>query len=455
MPRTPRRRCCLNHLGLPKTDKRAQRWLHDARGYLNAREQALATHHGLSAGWQCLVFGFVVIAVFSRSPGLLTHAQFYAEDGAIWFADAYNLGWLHSLALPQAGYLNVMSRLGAGLALLFPLDRAPLVMATLGLLVQCLPVPILLSSRCRNWAPLPTRLLLAAIYVAIPNAREIQIVITNTMWHLALAAVLVGFAASPETWRGRLFDSVLLLVAALSGPFCIVLAPLIWIFWWRRRQRWSLTALAITSIGAFIQTVSVLHDTHRVYGPLGAKLGTFLRMLAGNVFASALIGSHSFSNTPIVLIVLVALAGLGICLYCLRFANLEWKLFLAYCIGLYAASMRHPLLFRDPLIAAVKPAWDVLLNDPSCRYWFFPMLAFTWSAVWCALYGRDRLFRLTGACIFLAMSIGIVHDWTYGSYSDDHFAISVQRMRDAKPGEHVTMPLAPEGWQMELVKKSH
>jgi len=119
-----------------------------------------------------VVFALVVIALFSRSPSLFTHAQFYAEDGTIWFAQAYNLGWLHSLTLPQAGYLNTMPRLAAALALLFPLNWAPLVMATVGLIIQSLPVTILLSSRCRTWAPLPTRMVLAAIYVAIPNARE-------------------------------------------------------------------------------------------------------------------------------------------------------------------------------------------------------------------------------------------------------------------------------------------
>src|SRR5207237_3580821 len=106
-------------------------------------------------------FGLVVIALFSRSPSLLTHAQFYAEDGAVWYAQAYNLGWLHSLTLPQAGYLNTMPRLAAGLALLFPFSWAPLVMATVGLLIQSVPVTILLSSRCRVWAPLPTRMVLA------------------------------------------------------------------------------------------------------------------------------------------------------------------------------------------------------------------------------------------------------------------------------------------------------
>ena len=437
----------MKHLNLPDREKRVQSWFHYARSYLNSKEEALARCDGLSVGWQFVVFGLVLISLFSRLPSLLTHAQFYAEDGTIWFAQAYDGGWLHSLMVPQAGYLNTMPRLGAGLALLFHLQRAPLVMSIVGIVIQSLPVTILLSPRCRNWAPLPTRMLLAAIYVAIPNAREIHIVVTNTMWHLALAAALVGFGSSPRTWRGRLFDAVLVLVAALSGPFCIVLAPIVLLFWWLRRQSWSLALFALMSIGALTQMVVMLHSTHRLQGALGARPEPFLRMLGGNIFACAVIGSHSFATTPMVLIVLAVLGGLSICLYCLRFANLEWKLFLVYCAVLYAASL------RSPLTGSPKPAWDVLVNDPSGRYWFFPMLAFAWSAVWCALYGRDRLFKIAGTCIFLSMSLGIVRDWKYGAYPDEHFAESVQRMRDAKPGDHVIMPIVPEGSQMELVKK--
>jgi hypothetical protein len=81
------------------------------------------------------------------------------------------------------------------------------------------------------------------------------------------------------------------------------------------------------------------------------------------------------------------------------------------------------------------------------------MLMFLWSAVWCALYGKDRLFRFAGACIFLTMSIGIVRDWKYADYPNKHFPESVRRIRAAKQGDHVIVPIPPEGWQMELVKK--
>ena len=67
-------------------DRMLHKWFYDARFRLNGWEAALARRDGLSTPWQWAVFGLVVVALFSRSPTLLTHAQFYAEDGAIWSA---------------------------------------------------------------------------------------------------------------------------------------------------------------------------------------------------------------------------------------------------------------------------------------------------------------------------------------------------------------------------------
>jgi hypothetical protein len=429
-----------------------QRRLCDLRSYLRSKEEALDRYEGLPVVWQFLVFGLVMVALFSRCPSMFTHAQLYAEDGAVWYAQAYNNGWLHSLIVPQAGYLQTLPRLGAGLALLFPLRYAPLVMAITGMLIQSLPATILLSARCRNWAPLTTRVLLAAIYIGVPNSREVHIVLTNTQWHLALAEALLAFASTPRSWSGRLFDVVIFLVGGFSGPFCIVLAPLVLVFWWVRRQRWSLVIFAVMSVGVFTQIVLLTHTTARIQGALGAKLETFLRMVGGNIVASAMFGGHSFAvMVPTTLLVLTALGGLSVYLYCFGIAHLELKLFLVYCAALLAASLHNPLVTVG---RAEEPLWDSLVRIPSCRYWYFPTLAFMWGAVWCALYGRARLFKLAGTCIVLLMSIGIGGDWVYRRYPDKKFPVYVQQMQNAKPGAHVIIPIVPTGWHMDLVKKS-
>jgi len=421
----------------------------EAIGLKQSWRQALASRDGLNAGGQILVFCLVMIAVFNRCPSRLTHAQFYAEDGTFWFAQAYNDGWLHSLTLPDGGYLNTLQRLGTGLALLVPLQWAPFVMVFLGMCIQALPVTILLSPRSRDWGPLPLRLLFAAVYVAIPNSREIHVVLTNSQWHLALAEVLLAFAASPLSWRGRLFDGSLFLLAGFCGPFGIALAPLVLLFWWLRRRPWSLVIFCLLSVGAVTQIVVLLHSVHRTHNPLGPSLGALVRIVGANIVAGALFGSHAFSTkAPMIAIVAAALVGLSIIFYRLRFANLEWKLLVLYCTVLLAASL------RSPLIPGTKPLWDLLVIEVASRYWLFPMLVFLWSAVWCALYARDRVAKVAGTGLCFAMLIGVASDWRYGKFADDNFAASVRRVRDAKPGEHVIVPIPPQGWSMDLVKKA-
>jgi hypothetical protein len=412
-------------------------------------EVKLAGYDGLNPKWQLLVFAVVVLAIFSRSPGLFTHAQFFAEDGKIWFADAYNSGAIHSLEKPQVGYFSVVERLGAAASLLVPLKFSPLVMALIGTLVQWLPIAILLSTRCRRLAPLTTRIVFAAVYLEIPNAGEIHVVLTNAMWHLALAAILLALSLPPKGWPGRLFDCAVILLAGLSGPFCILFTPLVSIFWWLRRQSWSLVILAVSAVSMAVQLFSLAHyGSARVVRLLGATPQLFVRIVAGNVFAGAMFGGHKFAVlVPLALLLLIFVVGVGICMYCLRHASLELKLVLIYCFALLLAGL------RSPLITEAGPLWQTLANTGNSRYWFFGALAFVWASSWCALHAQARPFRLVGTLVLVAMSVGLVTGWRYKAYPDEHFDAYVLKVQNAKPGEHVIIPIVPVPWTMELVKK--
>ena len=75
-----------------------------------------------------LVFAAAFGVAVSRRPDALLHAQFSAEGGTVFFAEAYNYGLASILMpVPHAGYLQIFQRLIALLASLFPLSAAPLV----------------------------------------------------------------------------------------------------------------------------------------------------------------------------------------------------------------------------------------------------------------------------------------------------------------------------------------
>ncbi len=405
---------------------------------------------GLACSSQWWVFVLVLLAFVTRRPGLFLQAQFYAEDGLIWFAQAYNAGWLHSLTLPDGGYLNTLQRLVAGAALLVPFRWAPLVMAIAGLLLQVLPVTLLLSARCRSWGPLFLRCVFAVIYVVLPNSLEVHVVLTNAQWHLALTLVLVAFAEPPVSWRGRWLDVLLFALGSVSGPFCIMLLPLMLVYGWMRRQSWSIVLAGLAAPGALLQFGLIV--THaRSTTVLGATPLLFLRLMGGHVFTASMLGSSGLASwhgaLPLAVALLADVFGVALMAYAMRWMSLAMRYFVVFCVLVFIASL------HTPLFPGTMPLWQQLAVDGGGRYWFLPMLAFLWSAAWCAFYAPARGFRIAAVCVFCLMPVGIARNWFHRGFEDEHFPVYAARLQAAKRGEKLVIPIVPSGISMELVKK--
>lgn len=133
----------------------------------------------------------IACLIVARRPDALFHPQFWAEDGPIWYQDAYNDG-VWALLHPHTGYLQTLSRLTALVAVQFPLAWGPTIYAVVALYFQVLPAFVLLSAHLdqdiQSWAG---RLALAYFYALVPNSYEWNMNVTNAQWHLALAAFLM------------------------------------------------------------------------------------------------------------------------------------------------------------------------------------------------------------------------------------------------------------------------
>src|SRR5882672_7008724 len=126
-----------------------------------------------------LVFLFCLAVVVSRRPDALFHAQFWAEDGKIWYADAFNLGLIQPFPQPAAGYFHSFPRIAALVGLLLPIAVVPLLFNCIAIVFQIIPVQFLLSSRCCEWGSVNARALFAFLYLGLPNSQEMHANITN------------------------------------------------------------------------------------------------------------------------------------------------------------------------------------------------------------------------------------------------------------------------------------
>src|SRR5208282_5535350 len=91
--------------------------------------------------------------VASRRPDALFHPQFFAEDGVIFYQQAFNTGWLKALETPVAGYYDTISRLVAAVSMAFPIWAAPPIFNVAAIAIQISPVWFFNTSRFDGLIP--------------------------------------------------------------------------------------------------------------------------------------------------------------------------------------------------------------------------------------------------------------------------------------------------------------
>jgi len=402
------------------------------------------------------LFGFLII--FSRRPDAILNAQFWAEDGQRWYADAYQFG-LRCLLIPDelGGYFHSVSRLAALVSLIFPFSVAPLVMNLCAIAIQILPASIFLSSRFSNIALLK-RLVIAFVYFALPATFEVNANATTIQWHLGLLACMVLLAPSIQSWKWHVFDGIVLLLISLDSPVGVVLLPVAAAVCWIRRSRGSVISLALLLPGALIQGVTVLLSHSRPAAPNGANFHRLISILGGQIFISPLLGNTTlvhmawrhFPNYIFAREIFAFVVGVSILLYALRYAPMELKLFILFGTAILSLSLAHPIPGTLP-----QPMWEVMsFPGHGNRYYYLPSIAFMASLVWIAS-SAPKVPRSIAWLLLLMLPLGIVRDWRYPEFVDLHFQEYASKFEAAPPGTKISIPLNPVNaahWTMELTK---
>lgn len=416
-------------------------------------QQGIESQTQVSPWHHFLIFLLACGAIFLRRPDAILHAQFWAEDGHVWFADAYNLGWLAALFRAQDGYFQTLPRLGAALALHVPIVLAPLVLNLIAIAAQALPVNLLLSYRSSAWGGLRYRTAMAGIYLALPNCSEMRAIITSTQWILALCVFLLLVASTPRGNAGRLFDVAILLICGLTGPFCFFLLLVALFIAWKRRYRWHWATAGLLVALCLVQAwgLLIVDPSGRANAMLGASPALFLRILAGQVFLGTLLGGNGLAAMPdprlSTLLFCVAVGGTAIVAVCFTKSSVNMKLFLIFTCMLFTASFVSPAAYPPPGVSR----WELLAGASGIRYWFFPSLAFAWSLLW-GFQSRVTALKTVSAVLMCIMCFGVIRDWRVRPVEDLHWAEDAKRFEHVPPGTTVTFPENPRGWDLRLVK---
>ena len=397
-----------------------------------------------------------LIITVSHRPDSLLNPQFWAEDGRVWYADAYNLGAFYSLFKPEAGYFQTVSRLVASIAQILPFAFAPLFFNICAIAIKVAVVNFVVSSRMSHAvSSLSARLFLAFIYLALPHSFETTANLTNAQWHLAFLAFLVIVATPAKSAFWKIFDTFVIVLSALSGPFCILLLPIAVINYYVTRKKRLAVLIGIIAAGSIIQVTSLMFFERPSRQPLGASIELLAKIIGGHLFVNSIFGDGVYRRLIIngwwnvFTASAVSMAGVAMMVYGFIRGHLELRLFIGFSLLIVVAAL------GSPTISDAVPQWTAMWPERvGSRYWLIPISCFLATLLSLGYRSSSKMLRIS-FCVLLGLSIiGILGDWRHPRFIDLQFPAHAANFQRASTGQEVIIPINPN-WEMRLIKKEN
>jgi hypothetical protein len=392
---------------------------------------------------------FGTILVTARQTGVGALDTLWAEDGAVFLADALRGDLASTVFAPAVGYVHVVPRAMAALASALPMEAAPYVMSGGAALVLAgLAVFVFHASDAyleHTW----TRLLVAVSVILVP-AGGAEVFNSAALLHFFLMyAAFWALIWVPERPTGLVVACLVVLAAALSDPLTLVLAPLvvgrvIFVRGWPQHIVTVCFAVGLTIQALVITTSETARELPASAG-VAELMGWFLLYVpTTTVFGERLTGGSE--GVGLLILVVGALAiWVGVLLIGWRSRH-DPRFLLAltaagtsavlYLVPAFAAGTHAPRYATGPVLLLV-----VSLGS---------LVDVVWPSPLKSAPGTVTALVLGALALAWTTSLPLINERTDGQPWGD--SLEEARASCASPGsaDHVQMPINPPGWTMEV-----
>lgn len=380
------------------------------------------------------------LLLFIRAQAIFLHPMFWAEDGHIFFSEAYNLG-LHSFITTYAGYLHTIPRIIAYSTLHLPYSVIPAVYSYIALAGVIFCAGTVLSERF----PLPYKPLLALSVILIPTTGEAIGSICNLQNALTPLFLFLLFAKTPVNKKQAAFDYVILFLISFTGPYILIFYPLFLLQLFRKRNTHNFTLVAIATIATMTQFFLVLHEHRHLGHILTINLHSielviqalYLKIIAAPLFFRAL--------PQYIILQFASLTLLTLYILYAGFSSDKYKviigcLFFLLCVALLSI-----------FYAGLGTLPQYLNFIAGGRYFYLTTVILAWIFI-ISLSG-NKVCKITSSLLLILMlSTSFMHfKFTVISHFNYHWPSYSKRIN---PSQAIKIPINPTGWYIDLNKKN-
>jgi hypothetical protein len=372
-----------------------------------------------------LTASFAVLLL--RRPETLTRAEFWNEDGQVFYVGSFFGSAFDQLTRSYAGFLHVLPRLVAWLERLVDVSIAPLAGNAIALLIVAAIATWIASDRLATVLPSrAARLALAALLVLLPGSWETLGSITLIQFYLGIFLILASLAdAAPRRRWAKAAELGALVLVGLSGPYSVLFAPLYLGRSWIRRDRWATITAAVVGACALLQIVAIALGTRSPEIP--ALTGAAALLLArgwATVIGDFWLGGAIQAQPGIVLVLVATVVLVGLAIAVSTRLGTRIRLTIAYA----AAASVAAALTGD---VATFPESSFL----GSRYFLIPTFLVALGLIACAgsrpspastRPPQRNLAGLAGIAISALFTLGIAGDFSLPRHDTHDWALRSQ-----------------------------
>ena len=247
------------------------------------------------AAWPlAVVVGFLLMAL--RRPDALRHPQPFAEDGIVFLRDAYLHSWSSSVFRPAAGYLHVLLRVWAELTTLLPVRFLALSYTCFALSATAACYALVLRPALRWLIPSDgIRVLTFLVLVLLPGVREVLGTLTNVIWPVGVALVLLSLSDAPLTVGRRRVEVGAVAVLGLTGVTSMLVWPAFWLRGRREPDPHNALVAGVVTAAAVVQALLLVLSHDRSSTGFGG-VGDMVMALSVRIWGTLAIGERLLTS---------------------------------------------------------------------------------------------------------------------------------------------------------------
>jgi hypothetical protein len=408
---------------------------------------------------KCMLAFIVVFALLAcKTPDALFRAQFWAEDGSIFFQQQFG----HSTPLlftSYAGYLHVIPRLIAWVATAFPYRYAPLIYNFSAIALGAGSI-FYFAKKSTFLSPF---WITVAIFLLAPTNGEEFGDIANLQWLLQFSVFAVALypgdgnaSANTEGPGRRIARYTAIACLALTGPFsifCALIGLALCVAnvmntrfgfrfspfkqasdWWSQLDK---AQFSIVALGGGVQALTLVFFGYRPNGSFSAPVAKHL-LISGS--QTHLLSTHMLPPSVFALIMLT----IGVAVYVRERRQFAIKHLVIVGLAAFAAAQVLGVSTPNFVLAA-----DTFFGD---RYYFFAKVAF-WMSAAALLQGNTDAARITWRNLLVPLALLVIQISHPGMLQrrplpDLHWK-EASRQLDVH-GEPVTIPINPTPWDITV-----